>query len=217
MYIQLNSQVLCYEKTGEGSPIILLHGNGEDHTIFQELTQKLQQHHTVYAVDSRGHGGSATPKEFHYEDMAGDIISLIETLEINHPALYGFSDGAIVGILIALRRPELLSHLILSGANLSPKGLHGSARREIKAQYKKTQSPLYKLMMEEPNISPQELENIQLPVLVTAGDKDIVKSQETKKIASFIPGAQLKIFPRENHSSYVIHSDYMADIIEEFI
>ena len=78
MYIQLNSQVICYEKTGEGAPVILIHGNTEDHHIFDRLIEDMEKDHTVYAMDSRGHGESATPKEFHYADMAEDVINLIK-------------------------------------------------------------------------------------------------------------------------------------------
>ena len=62
MYIQLNSQVICYEKTGQGKPVILIHGNNEDHHIFDTLVETMSKYHTVYAMDSRGHGESATPK-----------------------------------------------------------------------------------------------------------------------------------------------------------
>ena len=85
MYIQLNSQVICYEKTGEGSPVILIHGNKGDHHTFDALAETMSQRHTVYAMDTRGHGESATPKEYHYRDMAEDVINLINALDIENP------------------------------------------------------------------------------------------------------------------------------------
>ena len=68
MYIQLNGQILYYEKYGEGQPFLLVHGNGETHEIFDVLIPELAEHYTVYAIDSRGHGLSASPKELHYMD-----------------------------------------------------------------------------------------------------------------------------------------------------
>lgn len=138
MYIQLNGQILSYEKEGEGSPIIFLHGNGETHAIWDRMIAEMSMDHTVYAIDSRGQGESATPKEYHYKDMAADVICFIESLHIEKPVLCGFSDGAIITLLVALKRQDLLSAIVLCGANLSPKGLTGSARREIKSLYKKT-------------------------------------------------------------------------------
>lgn len=217
MYIQLNGQVLYYEKAGEGSPLILLHGNGESHEIFAESMERLAAGHTVYAIDSRGQGLSATPKEFHYADMAQDVVNFIQSLEIEHPAIYGFSDGGIVALLVAMAHSDLLSCLMVSGVNLSPKGLCGSARREIKSIFRKNKSPLTEMMLLEPSIEEKDLAAISVPTLILAGEKDMVKPKETKKIAAAIPGASLTILPGEDHGSYVIHSDKLAPLLLDFM
>ena len=92
MYIQLNGQILYYEKYGEGQPFLLVHGNGETHEIFDVLIPELAEHYTVYAIDSRGHGLSASPKELHYMDMADDMAAFIDALELKAPLFYGFSE-----------------------------------------------------------------------------------------------------------------------------
>lgn len=217
MYIQLDGQVLYYEKQGEGSPLLLLHGNGESHEIFAEAMEPLAAAHTVYAIDSRGHGLSATPKEYHYADMAQDIVNFIQALAIPRPALYGFSDGGIVGLLVAMTHSSLLSRLIVSGANLSPKGLRSAARREIKSIFKKNSDPLTEMMLLEPSINENDLSSISVPTFVLAGEKDMVKPKETQKIAAAIPGASLRILPGEDHGSYVIHSDKLAPLLLEFL
>lgn len=211
MVIQLNSQVIWYEKSGEGDPVILLHGNQESHEIFDELAARLSERFTVYALDSRGHGKSATPAEIHYEDMATDVIHFVEALEIPKPILCGFSDGGIVALLAAIRRSRLFSRLIVCGANLSPKGLKGSVLREIRRSWKKNHNPLDELMLTEPDISEWNLTRISIPVLVLAGERDMVKPKETKRIAFAIPNATLQILPGEDHGSYVIHSDKLAE------
>lgn len=217
MYIQLNGQILQYEKYGEGSPLILLHGNGESHEIFEELAAELAKNHTVYALDSRGQGGSATPKSFHFADMAQDVVNFIESLSIEKPTLIGFSDGGIIALLVAMKHSELLASIVVCGANLTPNGLTGSARREIKKEYKKTSSPLVKMMLKEPNICDWELQKISVPALVCAGSNDMVKPKETRAIAGSIPNAKLHILPNETHASYIIHSDKLAPIIADFL
>lgn len=212
MYIQLNGQVLYYEKAGEGSPIILLHGNGESHEIFDTLIPGLAKEHTVYAIDSRGQGGSATPKSYHYADMAQDVVNFITSLEIEKPIICGYSDGAIVALMVAIVHSELLSSIVVCGANLSPVGLTGKARREIKSTYKKTGDPLVGMMLEEPSISPESLSKITVPAIVCAGSKDIIKPKETQTIADHIPNAKLHIFEGETHSSYVEHSDKLLPL-----
>ena len=74
MLIGVNGIELYYEKTGQGRPLIMVHGNGEDHTIFDEAVGVLKENYTCYTVDSRGHGQSSPCKELHYKEMAQDII-----------------------------------------------------------------------------------------------------------------------------------------------
>lgn len=215
MYIQLNGQIICYEKSGAGSPVILLHGNQEDHEIFDELTSALCDSYTVYAMDTRGHGQSAVPREFHYSDMAEDVIHLIRALEIDHPIICGFSDGGIVALLTAIRSCDLVSALIVCGANLSPKGLKGRVLRKIRRHVKHSKNPLDQLMLQEPDISEYELSRITVPTVILAGEHDMVKPRETKRIASSIPNATLKILSGEDHGSYVVHSAKLAPYFAE--
>ena len=217
MYIHINRQILFYEKTGEGRPLLLLHGNGEDHTIFDVLTPLLARTHTVYAIDSRGHGASNPTEEYSYTGMADDIAQLITSLEIDSPALYGFSDGGIIGLLLALQAPGLVSRMVISGANLHPHGMKRTFLHKIRQHYKKSGSPLDRMMLEEPDISPSSLAQIRIPVLVLAGEYDIIKPSHTKLIAQKLPNAQLKIIPGEDHGSYIIHSDKLYPYIRDFI
>lgn len=217
MYIHINRQILYYDKTGNGSPLLLLHGNGEDHTIFDLLIPMLEQHYTVYAIDTRGHGASNPTDDYHYEGMADDIAEFITSLEIPAPALYGFSDGGIVGLLLALHYPGLLSRLMISGANLNPHGMKWSFLRKARQHYKKTESPLDRLMIEEPDIPPAGLAGIRIPVLVLAGEHDIIKASHTKLIAQSLPDSQLKILPGEDHGSYIIHSSKLYRHIRDFL
>ncbi|MCI9611778.1 MAG: alpha/beta hydrolase [Eubacterium sp.] len=217
MYIHINRQILFYEKTGEGHPLLLLHGNGEDHTIFDALIPLLARTHTVYAIDSRGHGASNPTEEYSYPGMADDIAQLITSLEIPSPILYGFSDGGIIGLLLALHYPGLIQKLIISGANLNPHGMKMTFLHKIKQHYKKSDSPLDRMMLEEPDIDPDALSKIQIPVLVLAGEHDIIKLSHTKLIAKKLAHAQLSIVPGEDHGSYIIHSDKLYPYIRDFI
>ncbi len=217
MYIQLNSQIICYEKTGEGAPVILIHGNKGDHHTFDELAETMSREHTVYAMDSRGYGESATPKEYHYADMANDVINLINALDIEKPYLVGFSDGGIIALLVAIRASNLLSGIVCCGANLNPAGIHHRDLREMKKEYKKTNDPKTLMMLVEPDISPSELQNISVPALIIAGDDDCIKEKETKKIAANIREAKLLILEGENHFSYIVGTDKLYRYIRGFL
>ena len=217
MYIQLNGQVIYYEKTGEGSPVILMHGNGETHKIFDALIPKLSREHTVYALDSRGHGMSAPVEELHYADMAEDLAAFVLGLDLIKPAFYGFSDGGIVGLMTAFTHPTMFSSIAVSGANLTPSGLKSSMKVPVRLKYLKTKNSKLRLMLKEPHITTDSLSQICIPALILAGSKDIVKRSETKRIASAIPGAVLKILPGETHSSYVVHSEKLFPLLSEFL
>ena len=148
MFIHVNGVRLFYEKQGTGKPLILLHGNEEDHRIFDEAIELLKKHYTVYAVDSRGHGQSDKVLEYHYLDMAKDIQEMIEQLELKDISLMGSSDGAIIGLLIGSLYPKLVDHLILAGVNVKPNGVILEVYQEMKEQYQKTKNPLIRMMLE---------------------------------------------------------------------
>lgn len=200
---------LYFEQSGEGDPIVLVHGNGEDHTIFAETVDVLNKDYTCYAVDSRGHGKSPKVKEFHYEDMADDMVEFLEDQDLRNVTFFGFSDGAIIGILTALKT-DRVSRLVLCGANLSPDGMKPGVHRLFKAAYFFRKSPKLRLMLEEPHITDEQLLSIQAETLVLAGEKDLVRGEETEHIADLIPNADLQILPEHTHTSYVVHDPRAA-------
>ena len=214
MWINVNGIKMYYEMHGSGRPLIMLHGNSEDHTIFYDSRVLLSKHFTVYTMDSRGHGHSTRVEELHYCDMADDMIAFMDQLDLRDVIFYGFSDGGIIGLLAAMRC-DRIGMLITSGANLTPAGVMAPFRLIAKAAYAVTKDPKMKLMLDEPNISTDELAQIKVPTVVMAGEKDLVLGKETAKIAMAIPGAKLRIIPGEGHGSYIVHKSRIADIIME--
>ena len=149
--------------------------------------------------------------------MAEDMIQFIKKLKINNPIFYGFSDGGIIGLLIAIKEPKLLSKLIISGANLNPNEVTKSMLILAKIVYFFTKNKILKMMIQEPNITIQELEKIEIPTYVLAGEKDIIKEEHTRLIADNIKNSTLEIVPKENHSSYIVHSEKIYNIIKKYI
>lgn len=217
MKILVNNVNLYYEEYGNGQPIILLHGNQETHEIFDKLTDKLKDNYKVYAIDSRCHGKSENPIDISYDLMCDDIIDFIKKLNIEKPILYGFSDGGIVGLLIAIKEPNLLSNLIISGANITPDVLTFFDNMITKLFYFFTRSKYIKIMLDEPNIPLRDLKKINIPVHVLAGEKDVIKYEHIKLIADNISNSTLEIIKNENHGSYIIHSDKLYEIIKKYI
>ncbi|MDO4193944.1 MAG: alpha/beta hydrolase [Erysipelotrichaceae bacterium] len=207
---------IAYTVKGSGRPLILLHGNSEDHTIFKETADVLANYFTVYTPDSRCHGQSTDTDELHYRDMAEDMIRFMERMDLRDVIFTGFSDGGIVG-LIAAAKSDRITSLITCGANVTPYGVAPWLRLMIKCVYAATKDKKMGLMLKEPDITDEELQSIKAETLVCAGSKDLVKLSETEHIASAIPGAKILILPDETHTSYTVHSTKLADIILNFV
>ncbi|MBR6702059.1 MAG: alpha/beta hydrolase [Clostridia bacterium] len=213
MYITVNGVRLYYEKTGSGRPLIMVHCNSMSHSIFNTAVKVLSKQFTVYCPDSRDHGRSQKVKTLHYEDMAEDMYQFITQLGLEKPAFYGFSDGGIIGLILASLHPDLLSALIVSGASLNPGSTKDLPMKFFKLWSHIDRSDKMRIMMREPDITDEMLGKITVPTFVTAGEKDVIKLSHTEHIAETIPGAQLKIFPKAGHTGYIMRSTEIADYI----
>ena len=117
-------------------PVLMLHGNGEEHGIFGQVIDAVcASGRPVVAVDSRAQGKSTRgTAELTYELMADDALAALEALGFGKAHLLGFSDGAIEALIIARDHPELALSLLSIGANLSPDGVDDSFQMERAAQ-----------------------------------------------------------------------------------
>lgn len=216
MHITVNNVNLFYEVVGTGAPLVMIHGNGESHEIFQEAAELLSSRFTCYLLDSRGHGRSQKVEEFHYADMAEDVYRFIEALELTNVTYYGFSDGGIIGLLLASAHPGLLDRMIISGANTRPDAVSKPLALVFRVLNFLHRNPLFELMLREPHISAEQLHAIEIPTLVLAGSKDLVVESDTRFIAENIPHATLKILPGEGHASYIVHKTKIAQLILDY-
>lgn len=217
MNIDVNNITLNYTKLGKGDPIILLHGNGEDLHIFDPLVDRLKLHFTVYAVDSRNHGDSTKTKDWTYEAMAEDIFQLIEKLQLKKVSIVGFSDGAIIALLLAIKHRNLFYKMVLLGVNLKPTDFKKNIYKSLVDEYEKTQDPLVKMMLEQPNIELEELKNIETPTLVVSAEHELFYRKGFKDMVKIMPNAKLKIMKNHDHGSYIINEAILYPDLMEFI
>lgn len=200
-----------YVEKGQGDPLILLHGNGEDHTYFDHQIEVFAQHYHVYALDTRGHG--QTPRgtrPFTIRQFADDLLAFMDASHIERAHLLGFSDGGNIAIIFAIRYPERVDRLILDGANLDTTGVKRRIQIPIEIGYRiarlfakrstsaQQHAELLGLMVNDPNIPVESLARIQAKTLVIAGTNDMIKERHTRLIAANIPDAQLVII-QGNH------------------
>jgi len=209
MRINVNGTSLFYETTGTGTSLLLLHGNGEDHHIFDPLADKLKERFTIFSIDSRNHGQSGKTDDYSYETMAEDIFAFTQSLALGPVNIIGFSDGAIVSLLMALRHRGCISKMALLGINLSPEDFTEESYQFVKQHYERTNDPLFRLMLEEPNISLEDVKEVGIPVLVAAGENDIFKPETFSQMVQVMPDASLVIMEGHTHDSYICGQDLL--------
>lgn len=212
-----NGILLYYEKTGAGPPLLLLHGNGEDHTVFDAVLPGLARHFSVYAIDSRGHGQSTKTGEISYSLMMEDVADFIAVMRLEKPLLMGFSDGAVVGLLLAVAHPQMLRGLVACGANTNPGQLRPWFRAMARVGWWVTRDAKLRMMLKEPDITDGQLGQILIPVLVVAGSHDILPVGCTRGIARAIPRGRLRILPAESHASYLKKGELLCSVVTPFL
>ena len=191
---------------GQGEPLILLHGNGENVDYFAGQIDVFARDYHVYALDTRGHG--QTPRgdaPFTIRQFADDLLAFMDAHGIGKAHILGFSDGGNIAMVFAMKYPERVLRLILDGANLDAKGVKPSIQIPIEIGYRfakmfakksaeaQKHAELLGLMVNDPNVRPEELSAITAKTLVIAGNKDMIKESQTRLIASSIRDSQLVI------------------------
>ena len=205
-------RVFLYGQTGPF--LVLLHGNGEDHTIFASQIAYFQAYFRVVAIDSRCHGASSFALPLSIGQMAQDVLAVMDALNIQTAAVLGYSDGGNIALKLAAMAPGRLWALVVSGANLSTKGVKRRvqvpivlgwalcAAMGVFSQNARKQAHVLRLMVKEPQISPQSLRAIGCPTLVMAGERDIIRPAHTRLIAQSIAGASQYTVKNAGHDVF---------------
>lgn len=197
---------LNYVEKGEGIPFVMLHGNGEDKRYFKYQLEYFSKKYRVILLETRGHGDSPRgTAPFTIDQFAEDLKAFLEEKQIKKMILLGFSDGGNIALTFGKKYPQYLIRLIVNGANLNPRGVKIKEQLPICLQYVRecvraffSQEAVRKkemlgLMVRQPHIDPKSLAVISVPTLVIAGENDMIRTSETKKIAAAIPGSTLCI------------------------
>lgn len=217
MDIKVNNVTIHYEKSGEGEPLLLLHGNGEDLHIFDTLVAKLKKHYTIYAIDSRNHGMSEQTGDYSYRSMTADMFAFIQAIGEEKVSWLGFSDGAIVGLMMAIENQKIFDKLILLGVNLKPTDFKEKAYNSIAKKYEETGDPLLKLMLDEPTIELDDVTHVETPTLVVSAEKEFFKPETYTDLVDAMPNATLKIIPNHKHETYITNNDLLYPDIVDFL
>lgn len=220
---------LHFIEQGQGQPLILLHGNGESCDYFEHQIPYFSKDYRVIAIDTRGHGQSPRgEKPFTIAQFAEDLHDFMDESDIEKAVLLGFSDGGNIALTFALKYPERVDKMIVDGANLFPRGVKPLYQWPIEFGYRiaklfskksekaKQNAEMLGLMVNEPNIDPAELSRLIMPVLVVAGNNDMIKDAHTRLIHNNLPNAQLSIL-KGDHFVANKHPEAFNKVVVEFL
>ena len=223
-YADVHGLSMYYEIHGDGPPLLHLSGGTCSNEVGAEDIAALATSFQVIAPEQMGHGRTADDPDriFDYHDMAEDTVELMRQLKLESAMVFGFSDGGILGLDMAIHHPELVSKLAVSGTNFSTTGLEESTAewfrtttgdgwpQELHDSYDRL-SPdgpehwndviqrIETMWLSQPDYTAEQLAAITAPTLVIAGDRDAITPEHTIALFKAIPNARLCIVPNAGH------------------
>ncbi len=201
--------------------VTLLHGglgNGEDWG--NQVPPLLAAGYRVILVDSRGHGRSTRDeRRFGYERMAADILAVLDEIDVATTAIVGWSDGAILGVTLAMRHPERVTRVFAFGVNLDLTGnkpvdfddpiIAATFARNAEAYARLSATPddfrpfagaVAQMMNTEPSYRADELRRLRVPIAIVAGEHDeLITREHSEYLARTLPEATLTVLAGVSH------------------
>jgi pimeloyl-ACP methyl ester carboxylesterase/catechol 2,3-dioxygenase-like lactoylglutathione lyase family enzyme len=236
-YVQLGDVRTYYEEDGAGAPLVLLHPGLADSRVFEGNLPGLAARFRVYRPDRRGHGRTAdVPGPISYAQMAADTVAFVERVVGGPVFLLGHSDGAVVALLTALQRPDLVRRLVFGAGVFHHDGWAPGAidldaetldffagyRSEVApdgaAHFPEVVAKLDRMHRQEPALTPADLAGYPGPALVMVGDgDDEIPMEHTLALRAGLPDARLAVVPGTGHGFLADKPDLCNHIVVDFL
>jgi len=217
-YVQLGEARTYYEVDGVGDPLVLLHPGGADSRAMEVMLPGLTDHFQVFRPDRRGHGRSPdVDGPISYQSMAMDTIAFLDQVVGGPSDLVGHSDGALIAMLIAIQRPDLVDRLVMISGGFDKSGeaadmeldidqvvqflgtAYGEVSPDGEAHFPVVVAKIGELMKHEPHVDVAELGRIRARSLVMFSDDDLVTLEHAVAMYDAIPGAEFAVVPGTSH------------------
>jgi pimeloyl-ACP methyl ester carboxylesterase len=223
-YAPVNGIRIWYATFGQGEPVLLVHGGLANANYWgNQVPALVAAHYRVIVMDSRGHGRSTrNAQPYGYDLMSDDVIGLLDYLKIRKVALVGWSDGAIIGLDIAMHHPERLSKLFAFAANIDPSGVADASHSPVvntyipragheyatlsptPREYKSFLAQITAMWNSQPHWTKADFTKITAPVWIVDADHDeMITHDQPRKMADWMPGAGLLIEPDVSHFAFL--------------
>ncbi len=236
-FAEVNGIKIWYATFGHGQPVMLLHGGLANANYWGHQVRALGKRYQVIVMDSRGHGRSSRNEQpYGYDLMASDVIGLMDHLRIKKAAIVGWSDGAIIGLDIAMQHGERVSKLFAFAANSDPSGVADISKSPVfnsfiaragdeykrlsptPTQYDAFVEQITRMWETQPHWTEADLAKINVPTWIADGDHDeAIKRENTEFMAAHIEGAGLLIQPEVSHFSFLQDSGQFTEDVLHFL
>ena len=218
-YVEAGGVRTWYEEHGAGEPLVLLHGGAVDARFFEHNVGPLAERFHVYTPERRGHGHTPDVEgPITYELMAQDTIAFLDAVLGGPTHLAGHSDGAVVAMLVAMHRPDLVRRLALISGGFHHDGLlpgadqlevdpiveflgksYGEVSPDGEEHFRVVVEKIARMAAEEPTLERSALRAIQSRTLVMVADDDIMRLDHVLEMYETIPDAELAVVPGTSH------------------
>lgn len=252
-----NDLSMYYEVHGDGPPLILLHGAYMTADLMAPLASGLAAHRQVIVPEMQAHGRTADiDRPITYEQMADDTAALIAHLGLEQPDVVGYSMGAGITLQLGIRHPGLARRMVAASASYSSAGIQPEAwamfpsispemfaGSPMEAAYRQVApdpdafptlvAKLKKLDTEEFAWDEEKIRAIPSPMLLVAGDSDVVTPEHMVELYRLLggggmgdlaglPASQLAILPGTTHfmppgSGVIDRTDWLLSMIRTFL
>lgn len=232
-YVTVNQVRTWYESTGEGEALVLLHGGFSDARDFAGNLDRLP--FRIHTPERRGHGHTPdVDGPITLDLMAEDTIAFVDSVVGEPVHLAGYSAGAMVALLVALRRPDLVRRLVLVSGAFHHTGLlfspsaGGEMPEPVVARYAEVSpdgrdhfpvvvAKIAEAAVGEPSLTEVDLRGIECPTLLLAADDDIITLEHTIAFYRALPAGELAVVPGTSHVLLHEKPALCTDLVEQFL
>lgn len=251
-YVEINGMKMYYEVSGEGDPLIVLHGAYMNIPSMGSIIPKLAGTHKIYAIEMQGHGRTTDiDRPITYQNLADDVAAFMNAVEVEKADVFGYSMGAEVGLQLAIRHPEKVNRLVAASVAYDLEGWQPEFKAAIPqmtvemivnmpfAEDYRRLSPnpdgfpalVEKLIAleKEPMAWEEDIKNLKTPVLIIAGDADVMTLEHSVSLFRLLgggsmgdmgeplPASRLAIMPGTSHTAVITQPDMLYSFIEPFL
>ncbi len=238
--VDVDGLPVWYETAGDGDPLVLLHGGLATNATWNAQFDGFAPHRRVVAPERQAHGHTPDREgPISYQSMADQTIGFLDAVGVGPADLVGWSDGGMVGFLVAVQRPDLVRTLVMTGCGFSSAGYVPGAIEELLALQPDDDEMLMftalydaaspdgpshfpvvwekvRAMWREPFDWSNDLERIAAPVLVTLGDDDMVSLAHGSDLARGVRHGQLAVIPGASHLAPMEKPDLYNQLVLAF-